>query len=96
MPVTVIAVIRAKSGRENEVRKELTALLGPTRQETGCINYDLHQHSEAADCFMFHENWDTKKDLDRHLTTPHVAAFLGKADELLAEPVDIQLYERVE
>ena len=40
--VTVIAVHRAKPGKEDALRQALLALCGPTREEKGCLNYDLH------------------------------------------------------
>jgi quinol monooxygenase YgiN len=95
MAVTVVAIIKAKAGKEKEVKGELLALVDPTHEEEGCINYDLHQHSEDPAVFMFHENWRSKEDLDLHLASPHLENFLSKADGLLAEPADIQLFSRV-
>lgn len=36
--VTVIVRIKAKPGLEGKVRKEVMALVAPTRGEAGCIN----------------------------------------------------------
>ena len=93
--LTVIATIKAKDGKSSEVRAELLKLIGPTRSEAGCINYDLHVMQEDPNCFVFYENWKSKEDLDQHLATPYISAFIGKADDLLAEPVDIQLLDMV-
>jgi quinol monooxygenase YgiN len=93
--VTVHAKIKAKPGLEEKVKGELMALVGPTRSEAGCINYDLHQSLSDKTLFMFYENWTSKEDLDKHLKTPHLEAFLAKADGLLAEPIDISLWEMV-
>jgi quinol monooxygenase YgiN len=46
-PATVIVHIKAKPSMEARVKQELLNLLGPTRSEKGCTNYDMHQ---AADC----------------------------------------------
>lgn len=93
--VTVIAAIKAKPGMEETVKQALMALVAPTRQEPGCIDYDLHQASDDAGLFMFYENWISKKDLDEHLNMPYLKEFLGKADQILAQPVDIKLLEMV-
>jgi quinol monooxygenase YgiN len=93
--VTVIATIKAKAGRSDQFRAELLSLIEPTRSEAGCINYDLHQMTDDANCFVFYENWKSKEDLDQHLATPYISAFIGKADELLSEPVDIKLLDIV-
>ncbi|HYQ59895.1 MAG TPA: putative quinol monooxygenase [Desulfatiglandales bacterium] len=93
--VTVVAQIRAKDGMEEQVKQELMKLVGPTRSETGCINYDLHQSTENESLFMFYENWASKKDLDEHARTPHMKAHLQKARELFAEPPTITLWEMI-
>lgn len=93
--LTVVARIKAKPGKQAQVRAELRKLLAPTRAEDGCINYDLHQALDSDAEFLFHENWTSKEGLDKHLATPHVQGFLGQADELLAEPVEITLWNQV-
>ena len=35
-------------------------------QETGCVNYDLHQGIEDPAAFYFYENWETAEQLDAH------------------------------
>ena len=94
-PVTVIAQLNAKPGREAALRAELLALIPITRKEPGCLNYDLHVSNDNPGHFVFHENWTSKQHLDDHLARPHLVAFIGKADELLAEPPQITLWERI-
>jgi quinol monooxygenase YgiN len=93
--VTVLARCKAKPGLEEKAKEEIMALVAPTRSEPGCINYDLHQAIEDKSSFMLYENWVSKKDLDEHLEMPYLQAFLGKADEILAEPVEIILWEMI-
>ncbi len=87
--ISVVARLRAKPGMEDQVKQELMGLVAPSRSDNGCINYDLHQSVEDPCLFVFYENWESKADLDAHLGMPHVQAVLGKADQLLAEPVDL-------
>jgi len=93
--LTVVAFIKAKPGKEAELQKELEALIPTTRAEPGCVNYDLHRSHDDPASFLFHENWESKAQLDDHLKRPHLTAFLGKADELLAEPPQILLWEKI-
>lgn len=93
--VTVLALFKAKQGLEETVRTEILALVGPTRAEAGCLNYDLHVSSEDPATLMLYENWVSKEDLDQHLAMPYLQAFLGKTDCLLAEPVQIQLWDKI-
>jgi quinol monooxygenase YgiN len=93
--VTVFALVKAKPGMEETVKQELLALVVPTRTEEGCINYDLHQSLENKGHFRFYENWTSKELLDRHLQSAHVKRFIGKMDQLLAEPPEITLWGMV-
>jgi quinol monooxygenase YgiN len=90
--VTVIAVMRAKSGKEAEVKQALLGLCGPTRAEKGCINYDLHQAADDPAQFMFHENWVSKGDLDAHSKSAHLQVWRKLAVDLLAEPTRVTLW----
>jgi quinol monooxygenase YgiN len=93
--VTVIARIKAKPEKAEQVKQGLLKLILPTRSETGCINYDLHQSAMDDSLFLFHENWTSEDDLTRHLEAPHVKSWFEQADELLAEPVEITLWKQV-
>ena len=93
--VTVTAQIKAKEGMEARLKEELTSLVDPTRSETGCISYDLYRDHGNKARFMFYESWKSKGDLEQHLQKPYIKSFMEKADELLAEPVAIALWEKL-
>jgi quinol monooxygenase YgiN len=94
-PVTVVVRIRAKEGCEAEVRRELLALLAPTRAERGCVNYDMHEMPGEPTLFLFHETWESEADLDRHLMEPHVQRWIEQADRLLAEPMQLSRWRKL-
>jgi quinol monooxygenase YgiN len=93
--VTVLALVKAKEGMEETVRQELLSLVKPTRSEPGSISYNLHQATDDKSLFMFYENWKSMEDLDRHRGMPHLKAFREKADNLLAKPIEVTLYEMI-
>jgi quinol monooxygenase YgiN/catechol 2,3-dioxygenase-like lactoylglutathione lyase family enzyme len=94
--VTVVVRIRAKEGREAEVRRELLDLLAPTRSEKGCLAYDMHEMPDEPTLFLFHETWESDRDLDRHLMEPHVQRWIEKADALLAEPMQLSRWKKLD
>src|SRR5687767_11430265 len=94
-PLTVVARIRAKAGKEVQVREALMALIAPTRAEKGCINYDLHQSTADPQLFLFHENWTTRAALDEHLQQPHLQELGAKAEGLFDGPVEITTWEKI-
>jgi quinol monooxygenase YgiN len=93
--ITIVARIRAREGKEEAVKQELLKLVGPTRSEEGCINYDLHQAVDDPSLFVFYENWASQEAINGHLKSPHIGAVLARADELLAEPPEIKAYEMI-
>lgn len=93
--LTVVATFQARPGKESELRAALAALVGPTRQEAGCLNYDLHQSPDHPAKFLFHENWTSKSHLDAHLQSAHIKALLPRVDELCVAFPEITLWERI-
>ena len=94
--LTVIATFHARPGQEAALRAALTDLLAPTRQEAGCINYDLHASPDDPAKFLFHENWTSKAALDAHLQSPHIQALLPRVEALCTAGPEITLWEKVD
>ena len=94
MPLTVIATIIAKPGQEAATEAALRALIPPTRQDKGYIQYDLHRDINDPRTFLFYETWESKEALDLHLDAPHLLAFKAQAPELL-ESLEIRLMEKI-
>ncbi len=90
--ITVIARITAKPDKIEQTKQVLLGLLAPTRQEEGCINYDLHQNPDDARSFVFYENWTSRQALDQHLETPHLLDFKAQFDEILSEEIDLSIW----
>jgi quinol monooxygenase YgiN len=93
--LTVVAEMKAKPGREDDLRKALLALIEPTRPENGCVQYDLHVHSSDPARFLFYENWASEAHLERHAASAHLTAFVRSADALLAEPMRVETFRRI-
>jgi quinol monooxygenase YgiN len=93
--LTVIARMRAKRGKEEELRRELLKLVAATRAEDGCINYDLHRSLKDDSEFLFHENWESEAHLKRHSESEHIRSFRARAEELLEGPTAIELFEQI-
>jgi quinol monooxygenase YgiN len=93
--LTVVAEMKAKPGREADLRNALLALIEPTRQEDGCVQYDLHVHTADPGRFVFYENWASEEHLRRHAASPHLTAFVEVTGDLLAGPMRVETYRRL-
>ena len=93
--LTVIATFQARPGKESELRAALIGLRAPSRNEAGCLNYDVHQSVDEPAKFLFHENWTSQAQLDAHLQSPHIKALRPRLDELCTGFPQITLWERM-
>ncbi len=84
-PLTIVARILAKEGKDELVKAELQKLIDVTRAEEGCINYDLHQDNENKNLFLFYENWASRKLWQAHMKNPHLAEYLKATEGAVAE-----------
>ncbi|MEH3075967.1 MAG: putative quinol monooxygenase [Quadrisphaera sp.] len=93
--LTVVATMRARAGKEEELRDALVSLVEPTSHEAGYVNYDLHQNLEDRCEFAFYENWESPDHLDAHLAAPHLVEFVGKIPDLLDGPLVVRRMRRI-
>jgi len=95
-PLRVVARINAKPDKIDEVRELLSALVEQTRQEPGCITYDLLQNRNDPTDFTFVEEWASDSALDSHSISDHIKALAPKLQPIVTEPPDIRIYSLVE
>jgi quinol monooxygenase YgiN len=90
--LTNLAFFRAKPGQTLSLGLALSALVEPTRDESECINYDLHQSRDDADVWFVYENWRSAEGLDAHMRSTHLQAFLKIAPNLIAGGIDLRQF----
>ncbi|MFC4606194.1 putative quinol monooxygenase [Rhodococcus kronopolitis] len=80
----VVATIAAKPGSEETVRSALSALAAASRDEDGCISYELFESAQAAGTFVTVEVWTGQEALQAHMSAPHFTAAAGEFGAHLA------------
>jgi len=75
----------ARKDSVERVRPELLKLIAPTRQESGCIEYNLHQDNEDPALFIFFETWENPAALEKHMRSDHFKAYINAVDGLIEE-----------
>ena len=91
----VIARIKARPGKVDELLSVLSSLVEPTRKEPGCIGYRLLQENEDPTVFVFVEEWQNSSALESHFATKHFKEALVKLPNLVAAEPDIKRYHLV-
>ncbi|MGD7009336.1 putative quinol monooxygenase [Metabacillus sp. 84] len=81
--IVITAVLKAKAGRESDLEKTLKTVLRPSREEEGCIQYDLHQSTDDPNQFVLYEIWANETALNAHIDSDHYQYYRHRAEELL-------------
>src|SRR5215211_4426603 len=93
--VSVVALIKARSGMEEQLREETQALVKPTRSEVGCLNFDLHQDRYDPSLLIFYENWRSQQDFEEHLKKPYITEWFEKTERHREGEVEIKRLKMV-
>jgi quinol monooxygenase YgiN len=69
-----------------EVLQTFKAILGPIRNERGCISCSCYLDAEVENNICFLEEWQGGSDLDAHLRSENFGVIAGAMDLFIAEP----------
>jgi quinol monooxygenase YgiN len=89
-PIVLNVHFEALPGRENDLLRELSALVEPTRKEAGCLVYELHVDPENPEKLMFYEKFADQAALDFHVNTTHfkkLVSYREKSDPIAAQTI---------
>lgn len=79
---SVVAEVRAKPGKERELREVTLMLVSQVRAEPNNLLYFLHEDREAPGHFIFYEIFASQADFEAHNATRHVQAWFARLPEL--------------
>ncbi|HKD37280.1 MAG TPA: putative quinol monooxygenase [Pirellulales bacterium] len=73
-------------GNVDRIRGLLAEAAGLSRQEPGCVRFEVYQSQNDSAKFLLTERWESQADLDRHRT--------AKAYTTIYQPQVMPLVER--
>lgn len=91
--IHLTAAFHAKKEHISELKQALEAMLEPTRNEPGCVRYQLFQDKNDPCQFLFQEQFSDQHAFDEHCNTEHFQHLLGKIDGLLASEPNITFFD---
>lgn len=92
----VVAVIRAKEGKEKEVRRDLTAVTDASRKEDGNVRYDLFADRNDPRRFVIIEHWRDEPAQDRHHNeSDHIHHFHEHGDRNVESREAVYFLEKI-
>ncbi len=93
--VYVLARITVKEAAADTAGAILTKLAMRSRQETGCLSYDVYRQAQAPHIFQTVEQWRDNAAADAHMKTAHVGAAFEAATRLLAGAPEVLAYDKL-
>ncbi|MBW4570858.1 MAG: antibiotic biosynthesis monooxygenase [Tolypothrix carrinoi HA7290-LM1] len=90
--IRVVARLIAVPEKVEALKAVLLQLIEPTREEAGCIKYELLQNDSDPTDFTFVEEWASHQVLDTHLVCDHFNTAAAKLEGLVVAEPDIRRY----
>ncbi|WP_407554224.1 putative quinol monooxygenase [Streptomyces sp. Pv4-95] len=91
MPV-VVATMRTKPGRREDVLAAFRRHAPAVHAEPGCLLYAAHSGDDRVTIV---EHWTDQAALDAHSAGPAMAALIGDITDAMAAPVDVAVLDPV-
>jgi len=87
--LTVICVLQAIKGKEDDLKNALREVIEPSRLEKHCIEYKLHQDRNNPAQFILYEQWENSDLHAEQFKKPYICSLSTKLKTLLAKPYQI-------
>ncbi len=94
-PCIIVARFHARAGMAPEAETLLRSFVAPSREEDGCLFYDLHREAENDHVFVILDGWRDRSAFEAHAGSAHVARTLASLEPLLAGAPVISELERL-
>ncbi|WP_227396045.1 putative quinol monooxygenase [Jeotgalibacillus aurantiacus] len=77
--IIIQAILTAKEGHEAALREVVQDVVAPSRLESGCVLYTLHESTENEGTFVFYEKWADQEAFEAHMNSEHYLAYREKS-----------------
>jgi quinol monooxygenase YgiN len=89
------ARFHARSGNEQAVEEALLDVLGPSRQEPGCLSIDAFRSIHDPRLFYIHSRWKDAAAFDIHAGLVHTVGFIERVEPLIDHPLELTRAEKL-
>lgn len=93
--IKIVATFHFKPEALEQAKALATELVTATRQESGCIQYDLLQADKDANCLTILETWESAQALGAHEASAHYTRLVPQLGELSAQPASVATYTQL-
>jgi quinol monooxygenase YgiN len=90
--VRVVAQVKSLPDKVDEMISVLKVLTEKTRQEVGCIRYDVVQNKEDPTDFIMVEEWENQTVLNAHFEAAHFKEAVEQQKSLVSVEPTVGFY----
>jgi quinol monooxygenase YgiN len=95
MELYIFARFHAGTGNESAVADAVSEVLGPTREEAGCLSIHSFRSIRDPRLFYIHSRWAGEEAFDAHAALPHTIRFIERVEALIDHPLDVARTELI-
>lgn len=89
--VVLTVLFRPRAGAETELETALRELARASRQDPGCLTYELWRARDGS--ILLRERWACRDLLEEHQSQPFLTRFQEASEALLASPPELYEWE---
>ena len=91
----VFVRLLSRPGEEHAVEEALREVMGPSREEPGCLSFHLFRSMREPRLFFIHSRWVDATVFQKHAELAHTKRFLERVDALLDRPREVTRTEMI-
>jgi len=92
MQISVIVEENIKEGQKDAFVEHMRELLRLTKEEDGCIAYDLYEQIEGNGEIVMVELWESMDALNAHMQTDHFKELVPASEVFKEGPPKVRLF----
>lgn len=93
MPLTKKVTFIAKEGNIDDLKRLLEMMVKPSREEPGCLLYNIYQLKESPTDFVVLESWENEVALEGHKNSDHYKYYKSHFEPFTAEKYSDEMEE---
>ena len=95
MEIYIFAKFHTLEGKQGEATKALEEVLGPTRNEPGCIRIHAFRSIRDGLLFYIHSQWKDEEAFETHAGLPHTVRFRKRMETMIDHAFEVTRTERI-
>jgi quinol monooxygenase YgiN len=88
--------LHARDGEEGAVEEALREVARPSREEAGCLSFQVFRSVRDRRLFYIHSRWVDEGAFRTHAELAHTVRFLERVDALVDQPREVGRMEKID